>query len=316
MTVSRNGFQGFVNRQPAPAVVGMFASMNPVATALAGEGAFRADEDLPVVVGYFAWGVPSTQLAYGSNINGGVAGFVGNELQTVITEFLGQDRLVVQAGFPVTLYTHGDFWANPEAGAVAVNDVIYANRDTGQPTTNASAFVGVGTIDDGAGASGTTLTITSVSRGSLRVGDVLTGTGTGITAGTKITALGTGTGGVGTYTVDTAQDYNPGGTISVAAVNTGYVAASDRPVNGVTNAATTIAAGTGVMTVAAMASGAIHIGDNVSGTGVPDNLFVQAQISGTPGGAGDYQLNTIGPAVAAFTATLSAGQLVKISRTY
>ena len=51
--------------------------------------------------------------------------------------------------------------------------------------------------------SGTTLTVTAVTSGSLAVGRPVTGTG--IAAGTRITALGTGTGGVGTYTVSSSQ---------------------------------------------------------------------------------------------------------------
>ena len=50
---------------------------------------------------------------------------------------------------------------------------------------------------------GTTLTVTSVASGTVAVGQVITGTG--VTAGTVITALGTGAGGVGTYTVGTSQ---------------------------------------------------------------------------------------------------------------
>lgn len=51
--------------------------------------------------------------------------------------------------------------------------------------------------------SGTTLTISAVTSGVLRVGSFITGTG--VTAGTYITALGTGTGGAGTYTVSASQ---------------------------------------------------------------------------------------------------------------
>lgn len=51
--------------------------------------------------------------------------------------------------------------------------------------------------------SGTTLTISAVSDGVLRVGSAISGTG--VTAGTTITALGTGTGGTGTYTVSASQ---------------------------------------------------------------------------------------------------------------
>jgi len=54
-----------------------------------------------------------------------------------------------------------------------------------------------------AGISGTTLTVSAISAGILEVGSVLEGTG--VAVGTIITALGTGTGGVGTYTVNISQ---------------------------------------------------------------------------------------------------------------
>jgi hypothetical protein len=54
--------------------------------------------------------------------------------------------------------------------------------------------------------SGTTLTVSSISSGILQVGSVIEGVN--IAVGTKITALGTGTGGVGTYTVNISQLVN------------------------------------------------------------------------------------------------------------
>lgn len=57
--------------------------------------------------------------------------------------------------------------------------------------------------------SGATLTVSAVASGTLAVGDVLSGTGlsagTGLIAAVYISALGTGTGGVGTYTVSVSQ---------------------------------------------------------------------------------------------------------------
>lgn len=55
---------------------------------------------------------------------------------------------------------------------------------------------------------GTTLTVSAVTSGVLAVGQTVTGTG--VTAGTTITALGTGTGGNGTYTVSTSQTVSSG----------------------------------------------------------------------------------------------------------
>jgi hypothetical protein len=66
-------------------------------------------------------------------------------------------------------------------------------------------------VENGAGGAavvtgaiaGTTLTVSAVTSGTLTVGQVISGSG--VTADTTITALGTGTGGVGTYTVSASQ---------------------------------------------------------------------------------------------------------------
>lgn len=62
----------------------------------------------------------------------------------------------------------------------------------------------------------TTLTVTAVTTGTLYVGAVITGTG--ITVGTTITALGTGTGGVGNYTVSPSQSVGSTNITSVTSV--------------------------------------------------------------------------------------------------
>jgi hypothetical protein len=51
--------------------------------------------------------------------------------------------------------------------------------------------------------SGSTLTVSAMTSGSIQVGQTVNGTG--VTAGTTVTALGTGTGGTGTYTVSASQ---------------------------------------------------------------------------------------------------------------
>jgi hypothetical protein len=86
----------------------------------------------------------------------------------------------------------GDF-----IGGIA--QTVDANGDT---LTQRAAIV-TGTIDNGSGSAGTTLTVTAVTNGVLAVGQTISGTG--ITAGTTITALGTGIGGTGTYTVSASQ---------------------------------------------------------------------------------------------------------------
>jgi hypothetical protein len=71
------------------------------------------------------------------------------------------------------------------------------NAMTTGPITLGGGFVGTGSI------AATTLTIDSVTSGALGVGSVIVGTS--ITVGTKIVALGDGTGGEGTYEVDISQ---------------------------------------------------------------------------------------------------------------
>lgn len=74
-------------------------------------------------------------------------------------------------------------------------DSVVANIIEVTATTGTGSFTGY--------ISGTTLTISAVSSGTLSVGQVITGTG--VAVGTTITAFGTGTGGVGNYTVSISQ---------------------------------------------------------------------------------------------------------------
>ena len=65
-------------------------------------------------------------------------------------------------------------------------------------------YVTTGAVFTGAIAGGlTTLNVTAVTSGVIQVGMVIGGAG--VTSGTTITALGTGTGGTGTYTVSVGQ---------------------------------------------------------------------------------------------------------------
>jgi hypothetical protein len=87
--------------------------------------------------------------------------------------------------------------------------------------------------------SGTTLTVTSTSTSGLAVGTRITGTG--VTAGTYITALGTGSGGNGTYTVSASQ------TVSSTSI-------TGQPAVGATFTATGAGSGTGNAIVKSISS--------------------------------------------------------------
>jgi hypothetical protein len=327
MSLTRNGFQTRVNRQLPPYQLGGFVSQNPRATALAGPGGFRSGNGLNylsgnnlAVVGNFAWG--AGQYAGSQKPTGAsVLGFVANELQTVIPFPAANDpnypnpvRLAVEVGFDVTLFTHSDNATLPAGavnGIVSAGDTVYARQYDGAPTNDPTAFSATGV---GVGAN---VTISAVTKGFLVPGMVLAGTG--VDVGLTVVSQTSGTpGGAGVYVTSTATGFSST-TVTSAAVDTGYKWQS----NTVADATFTgvIAAGTGVLTVSAI-SGTINVptngvdGPNLTGTGVPANLFVIAQISGPAGGNGTYQVNSIGPAVSSTTMTTSEGKLAKISRTF
>ena len=112
---------------------------------------------------------------------------------------------------------------------------------------NGGVFAGTGTIDNGAGAAGNTLTISAVTSGAVHLGDIVTG---GVNPA-AITAFLTGTGGIGTYTVGgAAQDFNPGGAIAVSSAATAtYDAQLKRFVihSGTTGDDSTVAFATGTL---------------------------------------------------------------------
>lgn len=104
-----------------------------------------------------------------------------------------------------------------------------------------------------ASITGTTMTVTAMAFGDLRVGDTVAGTG--VTGGTTITALGTATGGAGTYTVSASQ------TVAVTAMK------SARSGSGAASGLQGWTAGTNT-TIAASASGL-----QVSGTSADPAIF-------------------------------------------
>jgi hypothetical protein len=94
------------------------------------------------------------------------------------------------------------FYENDQVITASYTIPADKNASTTGPITIESIEV-TGTINDGGVLAGTTLTVLSVTSGVLYVGAVIDGVG--VTAGTTITAFGTGTGGAGTYTVSVSQ---------------------------------------------------------------------------------------------------------------
>ena len=120
--------------------------------------------------------------------------------------------------------------------------------------------------------SGTTLTVTSVSSGTITAHQSLTGIG--ITSETVITALGSGSGGTGTYTVNLSQTV-AAETMTSAAVGARFTAT----ISGTT------------LTVSAVASGTIYLGQTLQGAGITPGTIIKALGTGT-GGTGTYIIST------------------------
>ncbi|RVT95244.1 hypothetical protein EOD42_16800 [Rhodovarius crocodyli] len=261
-------FQTQVNLTQAPAVEGDFASANPRFTYNAGEGQIVAGP-LGVTVGRFVWVDPSgtTATNYGS---GPVAGFIHREQQGLITTFLAESSMLIRPGMPVTVMTGGDFWARSATGGI-IGQKVYANYATGVITTGATgsppsgavttASIAAGSASVTASITDNVMTVTAVGSGTLVPGAILSGTG--VVTGTTVVRQLTGTtGGVGTYQVSIFQ----------------------------TVASTTVSASYGTMTVTAVASGALAVGDVLSGTNVTANTIVTGFGTGT-GGTGTYYVN-------------------------
>jgi len=206
------GFQQSVNIQPAYAVAGDFASNNPRASVVAGEGSFVSGSN-GVEVGRFAWVMPDGQTVYNTAQTANVApdGFVHRDQQASIVEYLGEASGQILPGQMVTLQRSGDYYATLTGTTAATRAaVIRADYSTGEVfvgDSQISAFTatvgasGTATIAEGALS---TLVVADVTAGYISVGDTVSGTG--IAAGTTITAQVSGTpGGAGSYTLSVAQ---------------------------------------------------------------------------------------------------------------
>lgn len=131
--------------------------------------------------------------------------------------------------------------------------------------SNPSAATFTGSI------STTTLTVTSVLSGTIAVGQAIFGNN--VSQNTVITALGTGSGGVGTYTVSNSQ------TTASTSINS---VASPAIVTGAISGTT--------LTVSAVTSGTLRIGQTIDGTGVTDGTIIKAFGTGS-GGVGTYTVS-------------------------
>ncbi len=122
-----------------------------------------------------------------------------------------------------------------------------------------------------ASISGTTMTVTELFSGTIAVGQQVFGVG--VDQETVITALGTGTGGAGTYTVSNSQ-----------------TAASGRYNSAQINCVFTGSTSGTTLTVSAVSSGTLHAGMTITNSSLTTKTVITALGTGT-GGAGTYTIS-------------------------
>lgn len=305
-------FQTSVGVQPAPAVAGDFADINPRAFVDAGPGGLVAGPS-GLTIGRFAWWTPSSIDANGaptivSNTGfGPVTGLVPRRQQGLITAYLADAAMTIPQGFAVSLMSSGGMWVKNEGTAAAqVGQTAYANFSNGAATFAAASAAATASVTGSIAAStasvtgsisGNVLTVTAVGSGALVVGGTLSGTN--VATGTQIVSQVSGTaGGIGVYTVSIPEQ---------------------------TVASTTISETYGTLTVTAVSSGTLVVGGVLSGSGVTAGTYITALGTGT-GGTGTY---IVSPTQTASSTTVTAttnvqtkfvalsaglpGELVKIS---
>lgn len=178
---------------------------------------------------------------------------------------------------------------NTSTGRVGITDngvnayiVDGTNRYTWRISSPSSA-VFTGSI------TGTTLTVTAITNGTIAAGQSLFGVG--ITAETVITALGSGTGGTGTYTVNLSQSVasEQMNSAAVGAIVTGSISGT-------------------TLTVTAVTSGTLYVGQTIQGTGVTALTIITALGTGS-GGTGTYTVSTSQTVVATTLYGLNFSQM-------
>lgn len=140
------GFQNAVNRFPAPAVEGDFASDNPRKTMWAGDSALVAGPN-GVAVGRFAW-ADANGVVHNDKPVSGVArlGFVSREGQSgaFITTWMAGASLVINAGNPVTLHVDVDAFVRVTVANATYGQKAFASNTDGtvQPGAAGATIAG------------------------------------------------------------------------------------------------------------------------------------------------------------------------------
>lgn len=321
-------FQTRVNTQPAPAVAGDFASANPRASVTAPPGGYQVAPNYPatfggalreaLIVGRFCWSNYATGIAANFFQPGSLLGFVHRECQTIITEFLLEQRVGIQAGFAVTSANQGDFWADFAPGPDAAGLVVYADPVTGKASADVAGQGVTFGLTAALAATGV-LTVTATS-GVLAAGQLIQNAALSYPLGTFIVSQLTGSAGsTGTYQLNQGIVIGSGVATAYGKQETKFKLATPvaGPVaftgefDGTPGATFTGVISANVLTVSAL-TGVLRQGDLISGAGVAQ-VPLGKQLTGFPGSTGTYSLTHSDVGSEAMTSTNTPDGVLKVT---
>lgn len=285
-------FQTQVNSIQAPAVEGDWASANPRASVLAGEGALAAGLGViagvtvqGIVVGRFGWlsyqqvdndEAPAIVNTFGFGLP---AGLVHRSQVGLIQNYLQEYSMVLPRGFQTALFNDVDMWIkNTGATYAQVGMKVFANYADG----TAYAAAAGSTPPGGSGSASSIAAGTFGGTGTI-VNNILTITGSvtganGIVAGGTISGTGvaTGTKILGQVTPLLAGE-------ALGGIGRYYVSIPEQTVT-----STAISGTYGILTVGGTVTGSFGGGGTISGTNVVAGTTIYSQLTGSPGVAGTY----------------------------
>lgn len=233
-------------------------------------------------------GTPPGTDAFTGDIGFNGTGAVGSTFTIAITT-----NVATITGIGAGQYlSAGDLVTSANIAGLAIGAQL-----TGTAGSNGTyTFVHVDVAAEAGVAASTVLNVTAATRGALEVGRVVTGGG--LAANSTVTAILSGTGGIGRYTLSGAAQSSASG--SKGAV-------------------------TDVLNVTAISLGTLQAGDAFAGVGVTAGSRILAQLTGTAGGVGTYRITpaqsvasvamTVGAIATQFfvNSLAAAGELAKIS---
>lgn len=201
-----------------------------------------------------------------------------------------------------SLLTMGYLFVNLP-GPANPGDLVTYDTNTGALNSIAPVAQFTASIAAGGASTPDVMTVTAVAAGQLVIGQQIVGAG--VPAGTYILSLGTGKGYTGTYNLSSINTL----TVASEAMTATNVPPASFSVTGHIDPGVAPTTDPSVLTVSAVGSGQLRIGDLLTGTGIPANTVIVSFGSGV-GGTGTYNVNQINLTIASETITGPTNALV------